>query len=104
MKGNEGVETQTIQARFSSQEQAESAVRKLASLRGDCLRVERTSGSAPSFDSEMAADWDAPAESFGWSNEPANPQAGAFTLSANVPVMAAEQARTVVQESGGQIV
>ncbi|WP_276356008.1 hypothetical protein [Cohnella caldifontis] len=102
------MEMQSIQARFSSQEQAESAVRKLASLRGDCFRLEREGGfaqadaSAGSFDAEMA-EMDAPVESFGWANEPASAGGTSFSLTAQIPAEAAEQARSVISAAGGKM-
>lgn len=119
------METQTIQARFSDQEQAESAVRKLASLRGDNFRLERESplttsaspvpdanrqagglyGSVPeqAFDAELAS-METPVEAFGWTRNVGEAPAASFSLSAVVPVMAAEQARRVVRDHGGEIV
>lgn len=98
------MDTLTIQARFPSQEQAESAVRKLASLRGDCFRLERETGfpQAATFalETEMA-NLDAPVESFGWANEPVRAGQASFSLSVQIPVGAAEQARTVIREAGG---
>ncbi len=96
------MQMQSIQASFPSQEQAESAVRKLASLRGDCFRVECIGGSAQTgaYGSAMSA---ADYTFLHWGDTGAETRAGTYTLSANVPATAAEQARSVIQGAGGQM-
>ncbi|MBW5444917.1 hypothetical protein GE107_02410 [Cohnella sp. CFH 77786] len=120
------MDTLTIQARFSTQEQAESAVRKLASLRGDRFRIEREAAYAqagtPAIDADQSADGltasvlagsavqsysgvmaSADAAANGWGVGAEGAPAASFTLSANVPVMAAEQARSVLLGAGGEM-
>ncbi len=123
---------QPIQARFATQDQAESAMRKLASLRSDRFRLERViNGFGSSYGSDQAgaiqssdvdgltasvlagsafqssagvmASADAAAHQYGETPEGSGPVAE-YTLSANVPGAAAEQARTVIEQAGGQIV
>lgn len=123
---------QPIQARFATQDQAESAMRKLASLRSDRFRLERiSSGFGSSYASDQAeaiqssdvdgltasvltgsafqssggvmASADAAAHQWGVTPEGDGP-ASEYTLSANVPGEAAEQARTVIEQAGGQII
>ncbi|WP_205699905.1 hypothetical protein [Cohnella luojiensis] len=123
---------QPIQARFATQDQAESAMRKLASLRSDRFRLERVingfgssyasdqagaiqssdvdgltasllAGSAFQSSSGVMASADAVANQWDATTEGSGP-VSEFTLSANVPGEAAEQARTVIEQAGGQIV
>jgi hypothetical protein len=102
---------QPVQATFATQEQAEAAVRKLASLRGDRFRLERSGAAAPSasvefasslgemvpaYPSEEGVTASALASDAMWSD-------GAFMLSADIPAEAAEQARRVIQDAGGSL-
>ncbi|QJD83665.1 hypothetical protein [Cohnella herbarum] len=109
------MDMQPLQASFATQDQAESVIRKLASLRGDRFRLERASGNAnqsSELSSASTADSDNPASSL-LSNSrleaseeltPARLGSSAeFTLSANVPGEATEQARTVILQAGGVI-
>jgi hypothetical protein len=115
-----------LQARFATQDQAESAMRKLASLRSDRFRLERVgayadtgtpeieasqtvdgltasvlAGSAfPSSGGVMAS---GVAAAIQWGISPDGGPIAEFTLSANVPGEAAELARTVILQAGGQI-
>ncbi len=90
------MEMQPLQARFASQDQAESVIRKLSALRGDRFRLERageafgTSTGNARQDSEFGSDlgMTAPSE---------------FTLSALIPTDAAEPARTVIRQAGGEL-
>lgn len=84
------VDMQSIQAEFTSQDQAESVMKKLGSLRGDRFRLERAGVSLGDSRVEFA-------EEVG-SNAPAE-----FTLSANVPGDATEQARAVILQAGGRM-
>lgn len=121
------MDTQTIQARFSSQEQAESAVRKLAALRGDRFRIERHAaadsgtGSAAMLSNSEADGWAGSTGDAGvmsaadgavgvapnswWGDDAAGGGASAasFTLSANVPLIASGQAGKVIQSAGGEM-
>ncbi|WP_349403249.1 hypothetical protein [Cohnella silvisoli] len=99
-----------IQARFATQDQAESAMRKLAALRSDRFRLERvatsldidTSIEAAEDMSPLAASADAAAHQ--WGVSPEGSSSAVFTLSANVPDAATDQARTVILQAGGQII
>ncbi|RKP55199.1 hypothetical protein D7Z26_08255 [Cohnella endophytica] len=88
------MDMESMQAGFATQDQAESVIKKLASLRGDRFRLERTraalSDTRTEFaeESGLAASTQAPLE---------------FTFSANVPGDAAEQARAVIAEAGGRM-
>ncbi|WP_123039791.1 hypothetical protein [Cohnella candidum] len=84
------MDVQTIQARFDNQEQAESAIRKLAALRGDRFRIEREG----SFSVEFAAELGTPEEAA---------ESGSFTLSANIPQEASDRARSVIEAAGGRM-
>jgi hypothetical protein len=121
---------QPLQARFASQDDAESAIRKLASLRSDCFRLELVSTAggvtnAADSDSMVSSSVEGLTSSIGVgsafqsssgdiaSADVATPQRGVssqegytaeFTLSANVPDEAAEQARKVISQAGGQVV
>lgn len=120
---------QQLQSRFSSQDDAESAMRKLASLRSDRFRLERVSsdvGVTPTSNSDDMLDTEAIggltssimagsafqtssgimafADADQWGVSPEGGYTPEFTLSANVPGEALEQARTVILQSGGQIV
>jgi hypothetical protein len=121
------LDMQPLQARFATQDQAESAMRKLTALRSDGFRLERTAAYdsagaeaivdlAQSLDgltaSALASSTIQPSsgvmesEEAGnqWGFSPQGTSSGDYTLSANVPGMAAEQARTVILQAGGQIV
>jgi hypothetical protein len=108
-----------MQARFATQEQAEAAVRKLSSLRGDRLRIERESGYAefgapeaagqPTEGMTASVPAGSPVESFSaaaaddYATDISAAPAAAFTLSADIPAAAAEQARKVIADNGGQL-
>jgi hypothetical protein len=116
------VDMQLLRASFASQEAAESAVRKLTSLRSDGIRLERLS-SNPEADQDagsltatvlagngiqeysgaMAAA-DVPSQEWRVARG-GQPDAGTsqFTLSVNVPGSVAEQARNVILGAGGQM-
>ena len=99
------MDMQAIQARFATQQQAEAAVRKLAALRGDQFRLERQGvGAADAAVSTDLADMDA----LGALTEfqPVDGEVSSFlsfSLSAVVPAMATEQARSVIADAGGQM-
>ncbi|TJY43462.1 hypothetical protein E5161_06160 [Cohnella pontilimi] len=115
------MDTHTIQARFATQEEAESAVRKLSSLRGDRFRLERESGGYTRMAaSEMASEpapgamnasepAGAPVQNFSgtlaneFASDVGTAPAAAFTLSADVPASVTEQARRVIQDAGGEL-
>lgn len=103
---------QPMQASFEHQEQAEEAIRKLASLRADRFRMERTVQGAD-FGSAVAAAQpaamnelanrlvgDAAVEAAGELG--ALPEAD-FHLSVHVPTDALEQARSVITQAGGRL-
>ena len=106
----------TISARFRSQEQAESAVRKLRALRGDCFRIEchgdadAAADSLSSLQVEFAAESDLAGE-IARPNAADSPSSAAadqlaepsFTLSASIPDQATDQAHSVIAEAGGQV-
>jgi len=100
-----------MQARFTTQDQAESAIRKLASLRSDCFRLERASNTISNGDNaerEFSQISDLNGLSAAGFAESAtlnaNDSIPEFTLSANVPNGATEQARTVIMQAGGQMI
>ncbi|WP_239617436.1 hypothetical protein [Cohnella mopanensis] len=101
------MEMQSLQAKFDTQDQAESVIRKLASLRGDRFRLERASSagavsSAPEFSQTTALDSRLEASE---ELTPAQTSSNAeFTLSAIVPGDASDQARTVILQAGGEII
>lgn len=91
-----------IAANFTTQEQAESVVRKLASLRGDRFRIERElpadaagpiSGASVEFASEVGVGGSAP-------NDVSE---SSFTLSLQVPATCVDQACSVIRAAGGQL-
>ncbi|WP_027088266.1 hypothetical protein [Cohnella panacarvi] len=94
------MEMQSLHAAFNSQEEAESAIRKLSALRGDQFRLEKI----PSAESdEIFTDSAQPAfsvEASGTLGEIASPKA-LYSLSVNVPGSATEQARSVIRDAGG---
>lgn len=115
------MEMTSLSAKFASQEDAESAVRKLAALRGDRFRLERVSPSAIPVDVEgfqtsaaVQAAVDFADDALG-EPPPDSPQQAQrdnveekmqsyFALSMNIPSAALIQARTVIQLGGGQVV
>jgi hypothetical protein len=127
------LDMQPLQARFATQDQAEAAMRKLAALRSDRFRLERagagTAGEAfasaemqqPSQDAaidglaasvmeagsaiQASAGVMASTDVTAWGVTPQSSGLVAeFTLSANVPDSATEQARTVIQQAGGELI
>lgn len=100
-----------IQARFATQDQAESVIRKLASLRSETFRLERRgpnglldgasimdiSASEVNLTSSVASNSIYDSSSSSSSSEE-------FTLSANVPGAVADQARNVIMQAGGQVI
>ncbi len=100
------MDMEPLQARFETQDQAESVIRKLSALRSDRFRLERTSAGAAassggqSWNAEIGSDLGAIATP---SNAYATSAAAEFTLSAIVPAAAADQARTVIRQAGGVI-
>jgi hypothetical protein len=97
-----------MQARFATQDQAESAMRKLSALRSDCFRLERAAnyddaGAEATADSSQFVD-DLTASVLAGSVIQSSLGDAEYTLSANVPGVASEQARNVILQAGGQIV
>lgn len=106
------MDMQPMHAAFEHQEQAEEAIRKLASLRANRFRMERAIHS-PDFGSATAANAanlseltdkllssarvEAASE---LGTEPSVP----FSLSAHVPAEAFEQAKKVITQAGGSII
>ena len=90
------MEMQPLQAAFASQDQAESVIRKLSFLRGDRFRLERADGASGDLagngrqEAEFGSDLGASASS-------------EFTLSVLIPTEAADQARTVIRQAGGEL-
>ena len=100
------MDMEPLQARFETQDQAESVIRKLSALRSDRFRLERASAGAAASSGGQA--WSAEAGSdlgvIAASSDAAASAADAeFTLSAIVPAAAADQARTVIRQAGGVI-
>jgi len=95
------LDMQPLQARFATQDQAESAMRKLASLRSDRFRLERVGHEAQTNTSELESTFTSNVEEL--SSSGFTSSAAEFTLSANVPSEATEQARRVVLQAGGQL-
>lgn len=116
------MDTHSLKASFASQEQAESAIRKLSALRGDRFRLEKASSADPGRTPQAAmtsgranvpGDYTDTDEIFtggyGLYNEEASSNLGEFaspealySLSVQVPGSAAEQARTVILQNGGR--
>jgi hypothetical protein len=115
-----------LQARFATQDQAESAMRKLASLRSDRFRLERVGAYAdtgtPEIDASQPVDGltasvlagsafpssggvmaSGVAAAVQWGVTPEGGPSEEYTLSANVPGEATEQARNVILQAGGQM-
>ncbi len=92
------MDMETLQARFATQDQAESVIRKLSALRSDRFRLER----ADARDGASSSDQHVNAE-FGSDLGSSAVDAAEFTLSAIVPKVAADQARTVIRQAGGEI-
>ncbi|TVY00515.1 hypothetical protein [Cohnella terricola] len=86
------MEMQSLQAGFANQDQAESVIRKLSALRGDCFRLERAGG-VKNANFEFAGELGASSKVM----------AAEFTLAVNIPAAAVEQARTVIIGAGGQM-
>jgi hypothetical protein len=111
------LDMQPLQASFATQDQAESVIRKLASLRGDRFRLERagvsgnaltslagaTSSDSDSGDLSMSARSDSRLEASEELTPTKQNSVAEFTLSANVPGNATDQARTVILQAGGVI-
>ncbi|THF72758.1 hypothetical protein [Cohnella fermenti] len=110
------MDMQSLQASFRDQDQAEEAVRKLASLRANRFRMERTGGGAdfgsrlPAKTAEANAGMSRlSAELLGDSRLEAASELGTsassggpeFHLTVDVPAGAAEQARKVIRAAGG---
>ncbi|XID95395.1 hypothetical protein ACF3MZ_13140 [Paenibacillaceae bacterium WGS1546] len=114
------MDMQPLQAGFASQDQAESAVRKLSALRGDRFRLERAEAAIDLGDSYAHTADDSgmtaavSAEGALYSGDSAAgaddrlPFGGAgsleYTLSASIPAEALEQARTVIRQAGGRLI
>ncbi|CAI6017713.1 hypothetical protein [Cohnella sp. JJ-181] len=111
----------TLEASFDSQEAAEAAVRKLTALRGDRFRMESAAAGADfgakagrkeAIESGIAsimlygaAELEA-AEELGTGAAEYNPaasKASAIHLSADIPGESVEQARRVIQDTGGTL-
>ncbi|MBB6675387.1 hypothetical protein [Cohnella nanjingensis] len=111
------LDMQRLQASFTSQDQAEEAIRKLTALRGNRFRMARE-GAGADFGSGVVdanAQMNAMANSllYGASEPELGDELGrsavleseaAFSLSADVPASAIEQARQVVAQAGGTVV
>ncbi|MFD0672103.1 hypothetical protein [Cohnella sp. GCM10027633] len=113
------METQSLQAAFNSQHEAESAIRKLSSLRADRFRLEKLGSGIgePASTGVMEAatephdytDTDGiftdtaaafSVEASSTLGEFASPEA-LYSLSVEVPGSATEQAREVIRQAGG---
>ena len=96
-----------LQARFASQDQAESVIRKLASLRSETFRLEKM---VPNGAVDGASTMDVSASGVNLTSSIASDIAynsrstEEFTLSANVPGAVADQARNVIVQAGGQVI
>ncbi|MFC5467085.1 hypothetical protein ACFPPD_00010 [Cohnella suwonensis] len=98
------MDMQALHAGFETQDQAESAIRKLAALRSDRFRLSRaTAGEAFGSETDLADASAEFAEEIGLTATGFAGNAIAFTLSANVPDKAREQARAVIEQAGGRI-
>jgi hypothetical protein len=116
------LEMRPLQANFPSQEQAESAIRKLSALRGDRFRLERAadapSGAFGSSDAGYLQTADDSGMTAALSSEGAlysgelsgagdnwtgGTPSAEFSLSVHIPADAVEQARTVIVQAGGQL-
>lgn len=94
----------SMQARFASQDQAESVMRKLAFLRSDCFRLEKAGQDNESVDPTMDTYPSITSMSSTELESASSPIVDEFTLSANVPGAVAEQARSVIIQAGGQVI
>lgn len=101
-----------MHASFEHQEQAEEAIRKLASLRADRFRMERAIH-GPDFGSAAAAPEANMSELADSLLSGTRMEAGAelgtapealFSLSAHVPAEAYEQAKKVISQAGGSLI
>lgn len=116
-----------LHARFATQDQAESVIRKLTALRGDEFRLERIADypdkhRAPSLTAADSVDgvsaaipaippmqpFDATTTGVEMAAEPLGSlenhnSAAAFVLSLNIPGAAAEQAVSVIRQAGGRV-
>ncbi|BBI34752.1 hypothetical protein [Cohnella abietis] len=101
------MDMQPLQAKFATQDQAESAIRKLSSLRSDCFRLEKIgpySGQIETTEADALQSIDGlTATALEGSISLGSPEA-AFTLSASVPGLATDQARSVILQAGGEII
>ncbi|WEK53074.1 MAG: hypothetical protein P0Y55_10745 [Candidatus Cohnella colombiensis] len=114
------MDMQPLQATFATQEQAETAIRKLASLRSDQFRLERvstnsglatessfvnaldfglTSGIANGASLRSLGSSEGVISSISLDQAPFN----AFELTAQVPKEAIGMAQTVISQAGGQL-
>ena len=95
-----------IRAGFATRGQAESVMRKLASLRGEAFRLEYAGDGFGRMESEHEMAMLDSGYNFLFWEDPGGapaPDAGSYVLSANVPAAALAQARTVIEESGGRL-
>jgi hypothetical protein len=102
------MDMQPLQARFATQDQAESAMRKLTALRSDCFRLERTAtyddvGAEAIVDLAQSMDGLTASVLAGSGIQSFSGSGGEYTLSANVPGAVTEQARTDILQVGGQV-
>ncbi|WP_217597114.1 hypothetical protein [Cohnella sp. GbtcB17] len=111
----------TLEASFDSQEEAEAAVRKLTALRGDRFRMESAAAGADfgakAGRKDAIASGVASAMLYGGAEleaaeelgtgaaeySPAASKAGAIHLTADIPGESVEQARRVIQDTGGTL-
>jgi len=97
---------QPIRAGFATREQAESVMRKLASLRGEAFRLENVGDGFGRTEPEHEMAMLDSGYNFLFWEDPGGapaPDAGSYVLSANVPAAALAQARTVIEEAGGRL-
>jgi hypothetical protein len=108
------LDMQPLHASFDDQDQAEEAIRKLASLRGNRFRMERAvhgddfgSGAAvaPAAGTmnELAGELLAGSSIEAGAELGHEPPAALFSLSLDIPAEAAEQARKVIEQAGGRV-
>lgn len=113
------MEMQSLQAAFNTQDEAESAIRKLSALRGDRFRLEKLGSGTdqPASTGAMEAIADphgftdtggvftdsaaaSSVEASSTLGEFASPEA-LYSLSVHVPGSVSEQAREVIRQAGG---
>jgi hypothetical protein len=91
-----------IEAKFATQEQAESVVRKLTALRGNRFRIERVQPPGAAAHPSSAHAEFADEAGIGMTSADAGTDLP-FSLSVQIPAMAVEQAISVIRAANGYV-